>query len=182
MIKITTLDNVIKEVKEMRTDKDCPWIFENGEVRKDVFVGDVIPFLEEMKRFEMRLSQEEFEALFSKCDIADNTYNGNCNISNDIDYRIIKGEDTIKVLFMVHLFGDVRGNYTDWVVVEVDSLDKFFGADTAYQTKEITDTMVADINIFSEEYGVFDTEMGEIGYFSDIEKEDLLDSINEAIE
>lgn len=180
---MTTLDNVIKEVKEVRTGKNCPWIFENGEVNEDVFVGDVIPFLEEMKEFEISLSQEEFEDLFSKCTIAGNTYNGNCKISNDIDYRIIEDRDSTKVIFMVHLFGDIRGGYTDWVAVELNSLDEFFGAEKAYQSKDITDSMVADINIFSEEFCVFDTENDEeVGYFTDIEKEDLLESIKEVVE
>ena len=58
----------------------------------------------------------------------DNTYNYNANISNHIDYRTrfnnLNGKCYIEV--MVHRFGDVRCNYTDACILEMDSMDIFY--------------------------------------------------------
>ena len=44
---MTRLENVIEEVKAVRTGAGRAWIFdENGNLREDVLVGDVIPRLE----------------------------------------------------------------------------------------------------------------------------------------
>lgn len=77
---------VINEVKSVRTGENSAWIFnESGEIKADVFVVDVLPLLYAMAEREAEIILPE--DYFDDYDKADNTYNYNCNISNDILYR-----------------------------------------------------------------------------------------------
>ena len=59
---MTRLENVIEEVKTAHTGAYRPWIFdESGNIREDVLVGDVIPLLEELKEYEIDITDEEIE-------------------------------------------------------------------------------------------------------------------------
>ena len=80
---MTRLENVIEEVKSVRTGSGCAWIFdENGNIRDDVLVGDVLPLLEELKEYEIDITDEEIEAFINDEETkGDNTYNWNANIS-----------------------------------------------------------------------------------------------------
>ena len=50
---MTRLENVIEEVKTAHTGAYRPWIFdENGNIREDVLVGDVLPLLEDAGSFD----------------------------------------------------------------------------------------------------------------------------------
>ena len=83
---MTRLENVIEEVKAARTGVNRPWIFdEDGNIREDVLVGDVIPLLEELKEYEIDITDEEIEEFINDEETkGDNTYNWGANISNDL--------------------------------------------------------------------------------------------------
>lgn len=83
---MTRLENVIEEVKAVRTGAMRPWIFdENGNLREDVLVGDVIPLLEELKEYEIDITDEEIEEFINDKETkGDNTYNWCANISNNL--------------------------------------------------------------------------------------------------
>ena len=59
---------------------------------------------------------------------ADNSYNWSAPVSNDFDFKIYRDfvSDGVFVDFMVHRFGDVRGNYTDSVIYHFDSVGEFY--------------------------------------------------------
>ena len=59
---------------------------------------------------------------------ADNSYNWSSPVSNDFDFKAYRDfvSDGVFVDFMVHRFGDVRGNYTDSVIYHFDSVDEFY--------------------------------------------------------
>lgn len=53
---------------------------------------------------------------------ADNSYNWSGNVSNHFDFRTYQHEDgSFYVEFKVHLYGDVRANYTDSVLLKFDN-------------------------------------------------------------
>ena len=85
-----------------------------------------------------------------------NTYNYSANIDHDIDYRIVEsGHDGVWFAFMVHRYGDVRGNYTDWAVCKFDNLYELWELESIRQSKNFDDgdkieRYTADINIFDE--------------------------------
>lgn len=54
---------------------------------------------------------------------ADNSYNHSGKVQNDFDWQTFKmldKEDRYIVLLAFHIGGDIRGNYTDYVVLEFD--------------------------------------------------------------
>ena len=187
---MSNLDNIIADITEINQTYDF-WIRdENGNLRDNVIIGEVIPFLEELKEYEVDMPQSEIKDMMNFWDSnfnnnkywRDNTYNSNANIDHDIDYRIVKSEhDGVWIALMVHRYGDVRGNYTDWAVCKFDSVYEFFELESVMQYKTIGQEYMADINIFSEGYNVYDlVNQDDMGMFYDVEVSDLLISIEEA--
>lgn len=159
--------SVIEEIKAVRKGEGKAWIFnEKGNIRNDVFVIDIIPLLNEMAKREEEI---EISSIldFNDYDIADNTYNYNCNISNDIDYRVIKGEYGSWALIKVHLCGDIRANYSDSFIINIGEysslIDYLWYEYTDYlcDYKDIDENHYGDFDIFSEGVRVIDNETGE---------------------
>ena len=180
---MSRIDNVIEDLKGCNTS----WIYDNeGRIKDSVICGDVIPFLEELKEYEVELEDAEFEELANRIkepNQGNNTYNWCANINHDINYYWNKIDDKHYYLISVHRSGDIRCNYTDEFIVAFDCSNEIFGLESVMQAKDIPNTSyVADIDIFSEEYNVYDYESGcDIGYFFEMEVDDLLEKI-EAIQ
>lgn len=189
---MSNIDNIIADIENVNQTYDF-WIRdENGNIKDDVICGEVIPFLEELKDYEVDMSQDEIKNMIEMWEQkyyprnhgeeywANNTYNYGCNIDHDIDYRIVEKDDEAWFAFMVHRFGDVRGNYTDWAVCKFEYFQEIFELDSVIQCKYFDEHYVADINIFSETYNVYDTDKCEdVGDFYEMEVSDLLESITE---
>ena len=175
---MSRLDNVIEQVKAVRRiDKNHrAWIFDdNGNIKDDVLCGDILPLLEELKEYEINVSDEWIDKFREESD-GDNTYNWGANICNDLNMNYNKKSGIF--LFMVHLFGDIRGGYSDYFAVKFDSFDDLFYLESITQYKDINDRYVADIHLFREGYEVYDTEIQEtIGEFCELEANDLLKRI-----
>ena len=182
---MSNLDNIIADIENVNKTYDF-WIRdENGNIKDDIICGNIIPFLKELKDYEVDMTQKEIEILREdNADIIhyDNTYNVNANIDHDFEYDVI-GDDIdneILICIMVHRFGDIRGNYTDWAVCKFESIYEFFELESTTQTVEIDNRYVADICIFNESYYVWDYINNEtVGCFYEIEKEDLMEAIKE---
>ena len=177
---MTRLENVIEEVKAVRTGAMHPWIFdESGNVHKDVLIGDVIPLLEELKEYEIDITDEEIEEFINDEETkGDNTYNWNANISNDLQIHSQEYDDEITMVIAVHLRGDIRGGYSDYFAVKMRGFYEFYELESMLQHKDITDTLVADINLMSEGYSVYDYEHDDdLGEFYEIEIKDALPEI-----
>ena len=160
---MTRLENVIEEVRAAHTGVYRPWIFdENGNIREDVLVGDVIPLLEELKEYEIDITDEETKG--------DNTYNWSANISNDLQIHSQEYDGEITMVIAVHLRGDVRANYSDYFAVKMRGFYEFYELESMLQHKDITDTLAADINLMSEGYSVYDYEHDDdLGEFYELE-------------
>ena len=177
---MTRLENVIEEVKTARTGVYRPWIFdENGNIREDVLVGDVIPLLKELKEYEIDITDEEIEEFINDEETkGDNTYNWGANISNDLQIHSQEYDDEITMVIAVHLRGDIRGGYSDYFAVKMRGFYEFYELESMLQHKDITDTLVADINLMSEGYSVYDYEHDDdLGEFYEIEIKDALPEI-----
>ena len=176
---MSRIDNVIEDLKGCNTS----WIYDNeGKIKDSVICGDVIPFLKELKEYEVELEDAEFEELANRIKEANqvnNSYNWNANISHDINYYWNKLNDKHYYLISVHRFGDARCNYSDEFIVVFDYENEMFELESVIQMKDIPNTSyVADIDIFCEEYNVYDYESGsDIGYFFEMEVDDLLKEI-----
>lgn len=178
----TRLENVIEQVKSVRKGQNRAWIFdENGKIRDNVMCCEVLDILEELKGYEVNVSDEWIENFKNNSAVkSGNTYNWNGKISNDLNFDYIEfneGEE-VKMLIMVHLYGDIRGGYSDYFVVSFDSICEFYELENVTQTKTINENMVADLNAFSDTYNIYDYEkQDDVGEFYCLELEDLLKEI-----
>ena len=183
-MKNTRLENVIKQVKNARTGTYKSWIFnDDGTIKDNVITGEVLYLLEEMKEYEISVS-DEYIADFLKIDWHKrrngNTYNIGTNISNDIDYKALEIDDGCIFLIQIHLDGDIRCGYSDYFVLKMEDFESFFELENWIQSKMLNDRYCADINLLSETYSVYDYEKQEnVGDFYEREVEDLLNQINE---
>lgn len=183
-MKNTRLENVIEQVKNERANACRSWIFnDNGTIKDNVITGEVLYLLEEMKKYEISVS-DEYISNFLKIDCNKfrdgNTYNANANISNHIDYKALETDDCCIFLVKVHLYGDIRFGYSDYFVIKMEHFESFFELENWIQSKIINDRYSADIDLLSETYSVYDYEKQEdVGYFYALEVEDLLNQINE---
>lgn len=178
---MSRLDKVIEQVKESRKGNNRAWIFnEDGDIKDNVIVGEVLDILKELKDYEINVSDEYIKNF--EPDDGNNTYNYGGNISNDLNYEFKKIKDGVIIRIMVHLYGDIRGGYSDYFFVKMDSEYDFLTLESVYQYKDITDTLTADIHCFLETYSVYDNEkQEEIGEFCYLEKEDLLKELKENV-
>lgn len=179
---MTRLENVIEQVKDARNRGNRAWIFtEDGNVADNVMCCEVLDLLEELKRYEIDVSDEWIEDFVNNPEVkGDNTYNWGANISNDLNMNYIVNDDGEEImLIMVHLYGDIRGGYSDYFAVKFDSEYEFYELENATQSKDVNDHMVADLSIFSDTYNVYDYEKQEdVGSFYCLELEDLLEEID----
>lgn len=94
---------------------------------------------------------------------SDNTYNWNANIDRELDIRLAHKGDAVWVAFKIHRGGDVRGNYTDWVVMRFDNeydyydvafeLDNSFDIDVDGKTYTITPRLSEYYDCYCQETG-----------------------------
>lgn len=179
---MTRLENVIEQVKDARKGVNRPWIFnDDGKIADNVMCCEVLDVLEELKKYEIDVSDEWIEAFKRNPKVkGDNTYNWSGNISNDLNLNYLEndsGEEII--LIMVHLYGDIRGGYSDYFAVKFDSVYEFYELESATQMKDVNDHMVADLTIFSERYNVYDyVKQEDVGEFYCLELEELLEEID----
>lgn len=177
----TRLDNVIEQVKNARKGEHRPWIFnDDGEIADNVMCCEALYILEELKNYEIDVSDEWIEQFFNNANVkGDNTYNWGANISNDLNMNYIENDNgEVIMLIMVHLYGDIRTGYSDYFAVKFDSMYQFYELESATQIKSVNDNMVADLNAFTETYDVYDYEKEEsIGSFYCVELADLLEEI-----
>ena len=181
---MSRLTNVIEAVKASRIGENRAWIYdENGNISNDVICGDIIPYLEELKDYEIDAT-DKFISEFKKD--ADNYYSYNyCNcIDKDISIWYKKSNPI--AIICVHLFGDARYGFSDDFVVEMNDyyddcvLTQLFQMENVYQSISINDRYYADINIFQEEYAIYDSvEWETIGYDYVTEKKDALENLKE---
>ena len=181
---MSRLTDVINEVKESRLGEKRAWIYdENGNISDDVVCGDVIPFLEELADYEINATDEFIEE-FKKDAECFYTYNHGCNIDKDIVAWYKEGNPIIVVC--VHLFGDARIGFGSDFVVKMDDyydncpITQFLQLESVYQTVniDIDNRYYADINIFAEEYEIYDSVEGKtIDTDYTLEKRDILDKL-----
>ena len=123
-LEIDTI-NILEDMEEYELDwYDFRYYTEDedgNEIEVDIFEGcetgeQILDVLEEYGYIE--------DTYFA----ADNSYNWSAPASNDFDFKVYRDfvSDGVFVDFMVHRFGDVRGNYTDSVIYHFDSVDEFY--------------------------------------------------------
>ena len=172
------LDAVIKDIKDVNLMGDA-WIYDDdGNIKDNVICGNVLPWLEELKDYEIDVDDEFINYILENSDNRWNTYNWNANIDHEIDGAEMNIDGYHYVALMVHRYGDVRWNYTDRFVVRFDDDCEFNELESRMQYKDIADRYTCDIDIFCGWYNVWDCEKQcDVGEFYGIEADDLLAEI-----
>ena len=122
-LEIDTI-NILEAMEEYELDwYDVRYYTEDedgNEIEVDIFEGcetaeQILDVLEEYGYIE--------DTYFT----ADNSYNWSAPVSNDFDFKLYRDyvSGGIFVDFMVHRFGDVRGNYTDSVIYHFNNIIEF---------------------------------------------------------
>ena len=172
------LDAVIKDIKDVNLMGNA-WIYDDdGNIKDNVICGNVLPWLEELKDYEIDVDDEFINYILENSDNRWNTYNWNANIDHEIDGAEMDIDGYHYIALMVHRYGDVRWNYTDRLVVRFDDAYDFNALESRMQYKEIAERYMCDIDIFCEWYNVWDCEnQCDVGEFYGIEADDLLADI-----
>ena len=153
MSKYATIREIIKEVQAIREVQKKEGILSAYAEDEKNLIVDVVPFLESLEKYEIVgemielynydtdeytdiEGSELFEELEDSGEIVEenryNSYNWNSSISNDLDFIKYKNVETdeIYIQMMVHLGGDPRGNYTDYILLKFDAeweyMDAFY--------------------------------------------------------
>lgn len=176
------IQDMIKDIKELRGKKVSifgqPTQLDN-EVNE--LLIDIVEFIEKFEGYESDISINQLDELYEMGMLKEiqsgNSYNWNGNVSNDFNYFIYENVETGQILvdFKVHRYGDVRGNYTNSIVLEFDDEYEFLdilleGRKTVYlkvNDAEYTAEVMAThdmIEIYNDE-GDYITEL----YADDIE-------------
>lgn len=182
---MSRLDRVIEAVKKTRTSGK-QWIYDdNGNIRDDVICGDCIPFLEELKEYEIGATDKFIED-FKKNTETHGMYTYNYNTNIDKDIRIWYRENCPVAIVNVHLYGDARIVFdTDFVVKmeRENAFEEILYLEYVTQLIDINDQYTANVNLFSETYDVWDcVNEQDVGTYYAIEKADLLADIKKATE
>lgn len=88
----------------------------------------------------------------------DNSYNWSSPVSNDIDFRTFRDMNTgdFYVKLMVHRFGDVRGNYTDYALLRYSYEEGFlYDIMEANKSIDVGEDYYVNIDILSDGMEVY---------------------------
>lgn len=179
---MTRVERVVEQVKQSRKGNFRPWIYDNkGRIKDNVLCGDVLELLEELKEYEISVTDEYIDRFIKQNeDKGYNTYNYGARVSNDLNYFVYETDDVYIIAMAVHLYGDIRDGYSEYFVVKFDNYYEWFELDSKIQHKRITEDLWAEIDIMRELYEVYDYKnMKSVGEFYAVEIEDLLKQIEE---
>ena len=187
----TTIDiiDILKNLEEYELTELCDYRY-NDETEED----EEINVLEECENSDDVISVlVEYGYISNDCDYkGDNSYNWSGNVSHDFDIKIYNNtiDSGIFVEFKVHRFGDVRGNYTESVILQFDSLQfdseytfwECIGECNKYESIEVDEKIYNyTVSALNDTYEVMDEEGN---YICEAygEKEDIVEAIKKAIE
>lgn len=156
--KHTTIENVKNEIKLVDEKYRDTHSFANSDDEYSLLI-DVKEFLDVLKPNEVSPNEvveiptdddDEFEEitfqdwLYEYSDLdrlrCHNSYNWTSPLSHDINFEVYGYDEnsTVFIVIRVHKFGDIRGNYTDEIIVKYDSYESFLCHTMDYATKEVS--------------------------------------------
>ena len=141
------------------------------EIDYELYDSDQLPDEKDMYGFSADYATRYIDYLIEldfieNWDMADsnNTYNWSASVSNDIDYTVFNSlvDNSVYVLFKVHRFGDVRGNYTDNCILHFDSesywLEAFSGVSKSVYIDVDEVEYAVEIEFWNEGLNVYRTD------------------------
>ena len=190
-----TIRNMIKDIKEIH---ETPVYYfgsyhELDALETDDFTINIIDVLEALESYEITESIEELTEggyIYDDCDYrGDNSYNWMAPVNHHFNFNIYDNENTTcdvcYIEFKVHRFGDVRGNYTESVMLEFMNNYEFYEALSEcnkYNTIEIDGINYSvDVNILSDTFEVFDDNGSYIATVCGYDADEITEEIRNAL-
>lgn len=190
-----TIKNIIEDIKEIH---ETPVYYfgsyhELDALETDDFTINIIDVLEALEPYEIAESIEElteYGYIYDDCDYkADNSYNWSAPVNHNFDFKIYNNDNTAcdvcYVEFSVHRFGDVRGNYTESVVLQFNNDYEFLEILTEcnkYSTIEIDgNNYNIDVNIWSDGFAVWDDNGNSIATVYGYDADEITNEIKNAL-
>ena len=190
-----TIRNMIADIKEIH---ETPVYYfgdyhELDALEPDDYTINIIDVLEALEPYEITESIEELTEsgyIYDDCDYkCDNSYNWLAPINHDFDFKVYDNDNTARdicyVEFKVHRFGDVRGNYTESVVLQFDNEYEFLetlSECNKYNNIEIDgNNYSVDVNIFSDGFEVFDGNGNYITAVCGYDADEITEEIRNAL-
>lgn len=191
-----TIKAMIEDIKEIH---ETPVYYygsyhELDALETDDFTINIIDVLEALEPYEITESIDELTesgSIYNNCDYkSDNSYNWSAPINHDFDFKVYDNENTVcdvcYIEFKVHRFGDVRGNYTESVVLEFENNYEFYEALSEcnkYNSIEIDGINYnVDVNIFSDGFEIFDDNGSYITTVYGYDADEITEEIRNALE
>lgn len=190
-----TIRNIINDIKAIH---ETPVYYfgsyhELDALETDDFTINIIDVLEALEPYEITESIEELTEggyIYNECDYkGDNSYNWMSPVNHDFDFKVYNNNNTADgvcyIEFKVHRFGDVRGNYTEAVVLEFMNDSEFYETlleCNKYNTIEIDGINYnVDVNIFSDAFEVYDDNGNYIGAVCGYDADEITEEIRNAL-
>ena len=190
-----TIKAMIEDIKEIH---ETPVYYfgsyhELDALEIDDFTINIIDVLKALEPYEITESIEELTEsgyIYNDCDYkGDNSYNWMAPVNHHFNFNIYDNENTAcgvcYIEFKVHRFGDVRGNYTESVMLEFMNDYEFYEALSEcnkYNTIEIDGINYSvDVNILSDTFEVFDDNGSYIATVCGYDADEITEEIKNAI-
>ena len=210
---MTNLQEMIKDIKSLR-GATVEVFGQKTVLDKEVseMYIDILDIMESLVEYEQDLEVEEYDEETEEYEVkevdtideyldfigevyslrevsCDNSYNWNGRVSNHFDFKVYKDETQgdIYVVFKVHRYGDVRGNYTKECLLKFNYYYEFFEKieeSNKFVTVEV-DGKEYDLYVSAlyDGYEVYDTESGRnIIYTCETDKESIIKEIREMLQ
>lgn len=184
---MNTIKNIINEIKTLR-GANVEIFGQNTTLSNEVddFTIDVCDFISEFDGLEVDLIQEvyneeleEYEEIevdsieeyldyledtFGLKEVqSNNSYNWSSPINHHFNFRIYECLDAYYMILSVHKYGDVRGNYTDDVLIKFDGewelQELFYENENAYKSIPVEldgKTYDVSVSLWSDTKEVYD--------------------------
>ena len=190
-----TIKAMIEDTKEIH---ETPVYYfgsyhELDALETDDFTINIIDVLEALEPYEITESIEELTesgCIYDECDYrGDNSYNWMAPVNHHFNFNVYDNENTARdvcyVEFKVHRFGDVRGNYTESVVLEFMNDCEFYetlSECNKYNNIEIDGVNYnVDVNILSDGFEVFDDNGNYITTVCGYDADEITEEIRNAL-
>ena len=190
-----TIRNMIEDIKAIH---ETPVYYfgsyhELDALEPDDYTINIIDVLEALEPYEIPETIEELTEsgyIYDDCDYkGDNSYNWLAPINHHFDFKVYDNDNTdcdaCYIEFKVHRFGDVRGNYTESVMLEFMNNYEFYEALSEcnkYNTIEIDGINYSvDVNILSDTFEVFDDNGSYIATVCGYDADEITEEIRNAL-
>lgn len=169
----TRTKEIMAHIVERRLNSDLYCVDrESGKVKDNVLIVDTLNILEELGEYEVCCECEGIYNAYvdyimdSKSVFNLNTYVYNGCISNDICVTIVESvKGTFYMAVEAHIGGDIRGNYCEPIIYEIDYIDLIFSLesiDTCKVVKENGAYYYFNVNAFRDVITVDVEEEGKV--------------------